>query len=152
MVIKLMNDNEQKAFNWLILQGIKKEEITFRRNKSPDFILKNGKNIEVKTIHHNHITFFKGQFDKLRDTDNVNIMIFKNGRLIMNFPFSEIDNQKIKYWIDSHYENKKHLQIVLDDDTSEKLENIIRISGKSKQNYFEDLIKEVIDCQTKKKN
>ena len=45
----------------------------------------------------------------------------------------------------------KYLQIVLDDDTSEKLENIIRISGKSKQNYFEDLIKGVIDCQTPKK-
>lgn len=43
----------------------------------------------------------------------------------------------------------KHRQFVLDDETDNELKKIIRNSEKTNQEYFEDLIKEVIKRQKK---
>lgn len=45
-----MNKNEQKAFNWLLKQGLSKEDIHFHSKGTPDFTTPLG-GFEVKTFH-----------------------------------------------------------------------------------------------------
>lgn len=45
----------------------------------------------------------------------------------------------------------KYFQFVLDDKTAKMFKEIVSKSGKSQQNYFEEMVKDVIDnCQKKK--
>lgn len=45
-----MNPTEKIAYNYLLKIGYNSTDITFQRNKSPDFITKDGKRYEVKKI------------------------------------------------------------------------------------------------------
>ena len=70
-----MNKTERKAFNWLLKQGIHKNDITFQSCKNPDFIFADGRGYEAKTLVNRGITTTLKQLKELRE-DNPIILLF----------------------------------------------------------------------------
>jgi hypothetical protein len=91
-----MNKNEQMAFQWLIeKKGYTKEQIIFNKNKSPDFLCKDGKRFEVKSIMAKSkakLFFFDLQLDILKNKDI--IIVFNKGKFIAEFEWGNKENSK----------------------------------------------------------
>jgi len=74
-----MNKTERKAFEWLLRQGVPKSSIHYQKRKSPDFVLSDGRMIEVKRIVGNTIFFGRKQFEELkRIADKVTVLAFRD--------------------------------------------------------------------------
>lgn len=73
-----VNKSEKIAFDWLVKnENITPSKIIFRRNRTPDFLLPNGKGIEVKKLYKDCIIFNSTQLNHLQD-ENI-ILIIKEG-------------------------------------------------------------------------
>lgn len=84
-----MNKHEKIAYNLLLEEGYKEEEIIYSNKDSPDFILEN-KEVEVKTAHDNSIIFYDTQLNSLLECRNLFIWVFKDSKLILNIKFGEL--------------------------------------------------------------
>jgi len=77
-----MNKSEQKAYNWLLKQGVKPSDITFRGSRTPDFILADGRGFEVKRLYEGRdgkkIIFSSRQFKSMEEAGNTQILVFSN--------------------------------------------------------------------------
>lgn len=91
-----MNKIEIQAYNWLLNQGIKKEDIEFRSHKTPDFIIKDGKKYEIKKgigKKIKRILIEERQFPSLIKDPNTKILIFETG---LNKPSAILPVNKLK--------------------------------------------------------
>jgi hypothetical protein len=83
---KVLTDSERKALDWLTK---KYGKIMFNYNKSPDFILPDGRGIEVKRPAFNTIYFTAKQWFEL--SGDTEIMLMGDGsEPIAIVPFSEV--------------------------------------------------------------
>ncbi len=77
-----MDRFETRAYRWLISQGYKEDDIIFRFHGTPDFITKDGKGWEVKTMKYKtgniqSITFSGNQIYVLMEAVNTYILVYK---------------------------------------------------------------------------
>lgn len=88
-----MNKTQEKALNWLIQQGYKKEELTFRP-KSPNFLTKDNKKFEVKRLYGTQILFYNSQYQQLRKEPKTLILVFRDNESspFLKFKFEEIQS------------------------------------------------------------
>ncbi len=138
-----MNRTQERALNWLVAQGYKKQDIIFKQS-SPCFIIKE-KKFDVKRLYGNQVIFYNKQYLKLKKSSNTVILVFKDNELE---PYLKINFQEIKD-LPSHY---KDIEINwVDIDTKVKT---VRISEKTKsrlQEYgkmgeeFDHLINRLLD-------
>lgn len=93
-----MNKIEVKAFKYLIEEmGYSKNSIKFRCHASPDFITSDGCGYEIKRNVSNCIYFQKSQFEKLKNVNNVYILVFNDNEdiPISIFLSNELSENKI---------------------------------------------------------
>lgn len=96
-----MNITEIKAFTYLIEEmGYSEDDIKFYYNTSPDFMTLDsygyyGYEVKLKIGH--NIYFHKNQFEKLKEMNNVDILVFKDDEdvPISIFPVSLLSEDKI---------------------------------------------------------
>jgi hypothetical protein len=77
----MLNKSEQLAYDWLLTQGYKKEQI-IKNHRSPDFICSDGQRFEVKLIYGKNIVFYTPQIKQLKDEDT--ILVFDRKGLMIN--------------------------------------------------------------------
>ena len=118
-----MNLSEQKAYQWLCSQGYK--GIVFRARLTPDFISESGRGFEVKKTRNNAIWFSDKQFKILKETKNVDILVFNEGNTpIAIIPFNEISEGQ-KYWNNIRIAKGTTKQFYLDEQTGQRLDNYL---------------------------
>lgn len=75
-----MNKTEQKAFNWLLRQGLSEDEIQFHYNRTPDFTTPLG-GFEVKRLYKgknkNNIYTSRNQIKKIEES-GAKILVFSD--------------------------------------------------------------------------
>ncbi len=76
-----MTETEEKAFRWLLKQGVDENDIQFSRIRSPDFITPSG-GYEVKKLNksktlEDYVYFHREQYEKLLEL-NPNIVVFSD--------------------------------------------------------------------------
>jgi len=121
-----MNKTQERALNWLISQGYKKQEIIFRQT-SPCFFIKD-KKFDVKRLYGNQIIFYNSQYLELKKDPSVAILVFRDNE---SEPYQKIMFKEIEK-LPSHY---KGIEINwVDIDTKVKA---IRISEKTKERLQE---------------
>ncbi|MEM2447843.1 MAG: hypothetical protein QXT14_02695 [Candidatus Bathyarchaeia archaeon] len=81
---------KRMARDWLIRNGYRKEDIVFNKRSSPDFILSDGRKIEVKRLAGNTIYFTAKQWESLTDDVEVFIMREDSKTPVAIVPFSEV--------------------------------------------------------------
>jgi hypothetical protein len=79
-----LNKTERLAFEWLLGQGIAREEIVFHHRGSPDFVLADGRRFEVKRLYGDSTLVLGGaQFLELcRDPaaiEKTTVLVFAQG-------------------------------------------------------------------------
>ncbi len=94
-----MNRAQEKALQWLTQQGYKREEISFRQNRSPNFITNDNKKFEVKRLYGTQIIFYNKQFQQLKHHSKTLILVFKENEQepFMKFRFEEISSLPNNY-------------------------------------------------------
>ncbi len=95
-----MNKTEQKAYTWLISQGIPEDVIVFQAHSSPDFIFTDRDvKYEVKRLYGRKILMRPKQLGKLKAQDNVTILVFSDESKgpIERIPVSELDETSERY-------------------------------------------------------
>ncbi len=95
-----VNKTEQKAYTWLISQGISEDVIVFQAHSSPDFIFTDRDiKYEVKRLYGRKILMRPKQLGKLKAQDNVTILVFsdESNDPIEWIPVSEIDETSERY-------------------------------------------------------
>ena len=140
-----MNKTQQIALDWLIKEGLKKEEISFRQNKCPCFTTKDGKKFEIKRLSGSQIIFYNSQYRQLKKDPKTQILVFKDNENspILKFKFEEIIT------LPSNYKGIEINWVNLDEDVKS-----IRISKKTKDRLesfgkmgedFDKLINRILD-------
>jgi len=67
---------EKKAFDWLLRQGYREEDITYNPNSTPDFVTSDGRGWEVKRLYKGRIEFTKNQLEVLKKSPNITVLVF----------------------------------------------------------------------------
>lgn len=138
-----MNKTQERALNWLISQGYKKQEIVFKQS-SPCFSIKD-KKFDVKRFYGNQIIFYNKQYAELKKNPNTIILIFRDNE---NEPYLKINFNELKS-LPSHYKGIELNWVDIDNEVK-----TIRVSEKTKsrlQNYgkmgedFDQLINRLLD-------
>ena len=138
-----MNKTQERALNWLISQGYKKQEIVFKQN-SPCFIIKD-KKFDVKRFYGNQIIFYNKQYVELKKNPNTIILVFRDNENepYQKINFSELKNLPVNYkgielnWVDIDSEVKT---IRVSERTKSRLQNY----GKMGED-FDQLINRLLD-------
>jgi len=73
-----MNKTEQLAKEWLMRHGYTEDDIIFQSATSPDFILSDGKSIEVKKVNNHTLAIYQSQWEQLQAQADCSIAIFNN--------------------------------------------------------------------------
>jgi len=140
-----MNKTQQIALDWLLKEGYKKEDITFKQNKCPSFIAKDNKKFEAKRLYGSQIIFYNSQYQQLKKDLKTTILIFKDNE---NSPFIKFKFEEIKS-LPSTYKGIEINWVNLDEDVKS-----IRISRKTKERLqgfgrmgedFDKLINRILD-------
>lgn len=103
-----MNKSEKKGFNWLLTQGIPEVDITFQRNRTPDFVLKDGRSFEVKHLYKGKYTkkiiFSTVQLKWLIEATNAKILVFSDGNTqpVAIIPVEKIRKKRVWKGIKLH--------------------------------------------------
>lgn len=84
--MKNLTGTKRTAKEWLESQGY--EDVFFNRKGSPDFLLPDGRKIEVKRLVKNTIYFTKKQIEELDDKVEILIIDEKERKPIATVPFS----------------------------------------------------------------
>jgi len=72
-----MNSTEAMARKWLAKgANIAEEEIVFSSNSTPDFILPDGSEYEVKRLYRDKIILYPSQVNILREREEINVIVF----------------------------------------------------------------------------
>ncbi|MEM1681055.1 MAG: hypothetical protein QXZ56_07605 [Sulfolobales archaeon] len=89
-MVKNITVTKRMVLEWLISRGYRREDIVFNRRSSPDFILPDGRRIEVKRVAGNAVYFTRKQWECL--DDGVEIALVNEGlkEPIAVVPFSEV--------------------------------------------------------------
>ncbi len=91
---EMLTDSEKKAYYWLISdKNIKEEDFRHITLKTPDFILKDGTEYEVKQKYFNSIYFYPTQIKNLKDDTHILIFDKKHDFPIHNVKWKEIKNK-----------------------------------------------------------
>ena len=92
-----MNQTESKAFAWLKTQGYQETDIIEQKNKTPDFITKDGVGYEVKLVYGKVIWFHEEQFELLKQQENIIVLVFRKNsdQPILQIPTTELEIGKI---------------------------------------------------------
>ncbi len=138
-----MNKTQERALNWLISQGYKKQEIVFKQS-SPCFSIKD-KKFDVKRFYGNQIIFYNKQYSELKKNSNTIILVFRDNE---NEPYLKINFNELKN-LPTHYRGIELNWVDIDNEVK-----TIRVSEKTKsrlQNYgkmgedFDQLINRLLD-------
>lgn len=94
-----MNKTQEKAFQWLLNQGYKREEISIRQNSSPTFTASDGKKFEVKRLYGTQIIFYNTQCQQLKHHPKTLILVFRENEQepFARFKFEEISSLPKNY-------------------------------------------------------
>ena len=141
-----MNKTEEKALEWLIKQGYK--NLIYK--KIPTFITSENKKFEIKRLYGNQIIFYNKQYQILKKSNNVQILIFRDNESspFLKFKFDEIKDLKKQYkgieinWVNID-EKIKTIRL------SEKTKDRLKKFGKMDEDY-EQLINRLLDKLEKK--
>jgi len=140
-----MNKTQQIALDWLLKEGYKKEDITFRQNKCPSFITKDNKKFDVKRLYGSQIIFYNSQYQQIKKDIKTMILIFKDNE---SSPFLKLKFEEIKS-LPANYKGIEINWVNLDEDVKS-----IRISKKTKERLesfgkmgedFDKLINRILD-------
>ncbi|MEM1868560.1 MAG: hypothetical protein QXY41_05995 [Thermoproteota archaeon] len=74
-MVKNITLTKRIVIDWLVRSGYRREDIVFNRRSSPDFILPDGRKIEVKRLAGSTIYFTPKQWESL--TDDVEVVVVK---------------------------------------------------------------------------
>jgi hypothetical protein len=85
-----MTATERIVKEWLVSKGYSESDIVFNRKGSPDFILPDGRRIEVKRPISGCLWFTHKQLSELSDGDEIVIVHESNPNQIFSVKFSEI--------------------------------------------------------------
>ncbi|MBI2105323.1 hypothetical protein HYT56_00625 [Candidatus Woesearchaeota archaeon] len=140
-----MNKTQEKALDWLLQQGYKKEDISFKQYKSPNFITRDNKQYEVKRLYGTQIIFYKAQYEELAKNPKTIILVFRDNEAkpFLKFKFEEIKNAPASYkgieinWVDLKEEIGT---IRVSKKTKERLEKFGRMGED-----FEKLLNRIMD-------
>lgn len=94
-----MNRTQEKALQWLMKQGYKREDITFRQSKSPNFITNDNKKFDAKRLYGAQIIFYNTQYQQLKHDSKTLILIFRDNEEepFIKFRFEEINSLPKSY-------------------------------------------------------
>lgn len=139
-----MNKTQEKALNWLIKQGYKKEEIAVKQ-KSPNFSTVDSKKFEVKRLYGAQIIFYNSHYHQLKKDPKTTILVFRDNEdePFLKFKFEEIKNMPSNYrGIDINWVglNQSIKAIRLSTKTKERLQEF----GKMGED-FDQLINRLLD-------
>ncbi|MEK6856602.1 MAG: hypothetical protein AABX49_01160 [Nanoarchaeota archaeon] len=103
-----MNKAQEKALNWILRQGYKREEIVFKQNKSPNFTTNDSKKFEAKKLYGSQIIFYNTQYQQLKQHPKTLILVFRENEQepFAKFRFEEISSLPKNYkeieinWVD----------------------------------------------------
>jgi hypothetical protein len=85
-----MNEVEQKAYEWFIMQGYKPEEINFDPKRVFDFIVA-GKPHVIKTLSHGTVYFSRDQIKEFAVSNPTILLFSKSSKsLITTIPFNKL--------------------------------------------------------------
>lgn len=87
-----MNSTQEKALNWLLHQGYKREEIAFKQNKSPNFTTGDSKKFEAKRLYGSQIIFYNTQYQQLKHHPKTLVLVFRENE---QEPFAKIKFEEI---------------------------------------------------------
>ena len=75
-------------------QGYKREDITFRQSRSPNFITKDNKKFDVKRLYGTQIIFYNTQYQQLKNHQKTLILVFRENEQepFAKFRFEEISS------------------------------------------------------------
>ena len=144
-----MNRTQEKAFHWLMQQGYKREEISFKQNHSPNFITNDGKKFDVKRLYGTQIIFYNKQYQQLKHHPKTLILVFKENE---QEPFLKLRFEEISSLPD-HYKEIDINWVSLEQEVG-----AIRISKKTKERLqafgnmgedFDKLINRLLDKMKK---
>ncbi len=140
-----MNRTQEKALQWLTQEGYKKEEITFRQNRSPNFITKDNKKFDVKRLYGTQIIFYNTQYQQLKHHPKTLILVFRENEQepFIKFRFEEISSLPKSYKdIDINWVNQE--QDVGAIRISKKTKERLQAFGKMGED-FDKLINRLLD-------
>lgn len=86
-----MNKTQERALNWLIAQGNRKNEIIFKQS-SPCFYIKD-KQYDVRRLYGNQIIFYNRQYTQLKKYLHATILVFRDNE---NEPYLKINFSDLK--------------------------------------------------------
>ena len=140
-----MNKTQQKALQWLLEKGYKKEEISFKQYKSPNFITSDNKFFEVKRLYGTQIIFYNAQYKQLLKQPNTTILTFRDNESepFLKLKFEEIKNTPNNYkgieinWV-SLKEDVKTIRV--SKKTKDRLEKLGRMGED-----FDSLLNRILD-------
>lgn len=94
-----MNKAQEKALNWLMHQGYRREDITFRQSRSPNFITKDNKKFDAKRLYGVQIIFYNTQYQQLKHHPKTLILVFRENEQepFTKFKFEEISSLPKNY-------------------------------------------------------
>ena len=144
-----MNRTQEKALHWLMQQGHKREEISFKQNHSPNFVTNDGKKFDVKRLYGTQIIFYNKQYQQLKHHPKTLILVFKENE---QEPFLKLRFEEISSLPD-HYKEIDINWVNLQQEVG-----AIRISKKTKERLqafgkmgedFDKLINRLLDKMKK---
>jgi len=74
----MMNQTERKAYEWILKQGYSKKDIVFRRKKTPDFVLSDGKAYEAKRLYGKSTVWFTPSQLEDITAANATVLVFSD--------------------------------------------------------------------------
>lgn len=87
---KVMTKTERLALSWLLRQGYGEGDVKFNWRGSPDFLLADGRRVEVKRLYGDTIIFSEKQLGELADEDEVAVFREGDEEPVAVFPFREV--------------------------------------------------------------
>ena len=110
-----MNKTEEKAFKWILKQGIPKTGIHYQARRSPDFITDDGKWFEAKRVAGGTIVFGAQQFDMLkRNEEKTTILAFTDdSEKPIVIPMTEIEPGRIVRGVKVHVAPRRVSDVVI---------------------------------------
>lgn len=138
-----MNKTQERALNWLIAQGHKKQDIVFKQS-SPCFFIKD-KQYDVRRLYGNQIIFYNRQYVQLKKYPQSTILVFRDNE---NTPHLKINFSDIKD-LPSHHKGIELNWVDIDNKVrairvSEKTKSRLQEYGKMGEN-FNQLINRLLD-------
>ena len=138
-----MNKTQERALNWLIAQGNKRQDIQFKQS-SPCFFIKD-KKYDVKRLYGSQIIFYNNQYLQLKKSPNTIILVFRDNETspYLKINFTELKDLPTKYkdleinWVDIHSKVKT---VRLSEKTKERLQS----HGKMGED-FNQLVNRLLD-------